>query len=83
MELVNDKLIVCKTCRFQLKAHYKEDIENVVSLSGAGGPIATKSLTIMVPQINTQNISKKLLSNNTDKLKWLHPFLIQRWEGVR
>lgn len=55
-----------------------------MSLSGAGDPIGIKSLTvIMVPHIKTQNISKKLLSSNTDKLKWLRPFLIQRREGVR
>lgn len=43
-----------------------------MSLSGAGDPIGIKSLTvIMVPHIKTQNISKKLLSGNTDKLKWL------------
>lgn len=41
MELENDKLIVCRRHSFQVKAHYNEDIRNVMTLAGAGGPIGT------------------------------------------
>jgi hypothetical protein len=33
---------------FQVKAHYKEDINHALIVAGAGVPIETKSLTIMI-----------------------------------
>lgn len=63
IQMGNSKLIVCKRQRFQVKAHHKEDINNDVILAGAGVPLGTKSLTVMVSQIKTQIISKRLLSN--------------------
>lgn len=63
IQMENSKLTVCKRQRFQVKAHHKEDINNDVILAGAGVPLGTKSLTVMVSQIKTQIISKRLLSN--------------------